>query len=52
MERFHQYTYGGCTQVHSDHKLLKEIMKNPMSRALLHLQRMLLRLLPYDIVVT
>lgn len=51
MERFHQYTYGRHTIVHSDHKPLEAIMKKPLSKAPLRLQRMLLRLQQYDITL-
>ena len=52
LERFHQYTYGRTTLVQSDHKPLESIMKKPLSKAPLRLQRMLLRLQPYDIIVS
>ena len=52
MERFHQFTYGRMTMVQSDHKPLETIMKKPLSKAPLRLQRMLLRLQRYDIAVS
>lgn len=52
MERFDQFTYGRTTLVQSDHKPLATIMKKPLSKAPLRLQRMLLRLQRYDILVS
>jgi len=52
VEKFHQYTYGRTTLVQTDHKPLESILKKPLSKAPLRLQRMLLRLQAYDIVVT
>ena len=52
MEHFDQFTYGWHTVVQSDHKPLEAIMKKPLSKAPLHLQRMLLRLQRYDITIT
>ena len=49
MERFHQYTYGRHSEVHSDHKPLEAIMKKPLSKAPLRLQRMILHLQQYDL---
>jgi hypothetical protein len=48
-ERFHQYIYGKTVEVHSDHKLLENILKKPLGAAPARLQRMLLRLQTYDI---
>ena len=50
--RFHQYIYGRKVKVHSDHKPLEAIMKKSLSAAPPRLQRMLLQLQKYDIVVT
>ena len=50
-ERFHQYTYGRHTEVHTDHKPLEAIMCKPLVKAPLRLQRMLLRLQRYDLSV-
>ena len=52
LERFHHFTYGRLTMVESDHKPLESIMKKPLSKTPLRLQRMLLRMQKYDIVVT
>ena len=52
LEHFHQYTYGRATLVQSDHKPLESILKKPLSKAPLRLQRMLLHLHNYDPVVT
>lgn len=51
VERFHQYTFGRKTTVHSDHKPLQSIVKKPLCNAPKRLQTMLLRLLPYHIDV-
>ncbi|KAG1933981.1 retrotransposable element [Pimephales promelas] len=51
MEKFHQYTYGRSTEVHSDHKPLETITRKPLLDAPKRLQRMLLRLQRYDINV-
>ena len=50
-ERFHQYIYGKSIVVHSNHKPLESIMKKPLSAAPARLQRMLLRLQKYDIII-
>ena len=50
--RFHQYIYGRKVKVHSDHKPLEAIMKKSLSAAPPRLQRMLLQLQKYDIIVT
>jgi transposase InsO family protein len=49
MEKFHQYTYGRKTYVHSDHKPLESLYKKPLFHAPKRLQRMFLRLQRYDI---
>lgn len=51
LEKFHQYTYGRHTIVHSDHKPLESIMKKPLHKAPRRLQGMMLRLQMYDIEV-
>ena len=51
LERFHQYTFGRETIVHSDHKPLEAIVKKPLSKAPKRIQGMLLRLLHYNIVI-
>ena len=48
LERFHQYTFGRRTIVHSDHKPLEIIVKKPLHEAPRRLQGMLLRMLQYD----
>ena len=50
-ERFHQYTFGRQTTVHSDHKPLQAIMRKPLSKAPKRLQAMMLRLMHYDLEV-
>ncbi|KAI8506223.1 hypothetical protein Bbelb_156500 [Branchiostoma belcheri] len=50
-ERFHQYVYGRSVTVESDHKPLEAITRKPLSSAPARLQRMLLRLQKYDLVV-
>ena len=47
-ERFHQYVYGNKILMESDHKPLESIMKKPLARATVRLQRMLLHLQKYD----
>ena len=49
MEKFHQYTYGRKTYVHSDHKPLESLYKKPLFHAQKRLQRMFLRLQRYNI---
>ena len=51
-ERFHHYIYGKEVRVMSDHKPLEAIMKKPLSSAPPRLQRMLLRLQKYNIVLS
>ena len=51
LERFHQYTFGRKTTVHTDHKPLEMIVRKPLYKAPKRLQGMLLRLLQYDIEV-
>jgi hypothetical protein len=50
-ERFHQYVYGRRVLVESDHKPLESILRKPLASAPARLQRMMLRLQKYDIVV-
>ena len=52
LEKFHHYTYGRLVRVQSDHKPLEVIVKKPIHKAPKRLQRMLLRLLVYDIDLT
>ena len=49
LEKFHQYTYGRSVTVQSDHKPLEVIVKKPVYKAPNRLQRLLLRLLVYDV---
>lgn len=50
-ERFHTYVYGKNFTVESDHKPLEMIQHNPLTAAPPRLQRMLLRLQPYDMII-
>ena len=47
-ERFHTYVYGKEFQIESDHKPLENIQNKNIAQAPPKLQRMLLRLQPYD----
>jgi len=49
--KFHQYIYGFLTRVHSDHKPLEAIFKKPLHQVSPRLQRMLLRLQKYDLLI-
>ena len=52
MTRFHAYVYGKHdVTVHSDHKPLMAIVKNPLTATPTRLQRMLLRLQRYVFTV-
>ena len=50
-EKFHQFIYGFTTKVQSDHKPLKTIFTKPLCSVPPKLQRMLLRLQKYDLLV-
>ena len=50
-ERFHTYLYGKSFTVESDHKPLEMIQRKPLTAAPPRLQRMLLRLQPYDVTI-
>ena len=51
-EKFHQYVYGQQTvTVDSDHKPLEYIWKKPLSKTPPRLQRLMLRLQPYDLKI-
>jgi len=50
-KKFHQYVYGHSVYVQSDHKPLEPIFKKPLSKAPARLQRMLLQLQRYDLIV-
>lgn len=49
LQKFHQDTYGRPVTVQSDHKPLEVIVKKPVYKANKRLQRLLLRLLVYDV---
>ena len=51
-EKFHTYLYGRSFVVESDHKLLEMICLKNLISAPVRLQRMLLRLQQYDMVIT
>ena len=50
-ERFHTYVYVKHFTIQSDHKPMEMIHLNNLDAALQFLQRMLLRIQPYDIVI-
>ena len=50
-ERFHTYVYGKRFRIQSDHKPLEMIHLKNLAAAPQRLQRMLLRIQPYDIVI-
>ena len=50
-EKFHTYLFGHRFTVHSDHKPLESIHLKHLTAAPPRLQRMLLRLQPYDLVI-
>lgn len=50
-ERFHQYIFGHEVKVESNHKPLTPILKKPLANSPVRLQKMRLRLQPYDINV-
>ena len=51
LEKFHTYVYGKHVTVYSDHKPLESIVVKQMSECPPRLQRMLLRIQPYDVTV-
>ena len=51
LEKFHTYVYGKPLIVYSDHKPLENIIEKPLNMAPPRLQRMLLRIQPYDVEV-
>lgn len=51
-EKFHQYTYGRRVTVQTHHKPLESIVVKPLHMAPKRLQRLLLRLLVYDVSLT
>ncbi|XDV38013.1 hypothetical protein PO909_007505 [Leuciscus waleckii] len=50
-EKFHQYLYGRCIQVESDHKPLEIIFKKPLHKAPSRLQKIMMRLQKYSLMV-
>ena len=50
-ERHHQFTYGRRVMVESDHKPLETIFSKPLASAPKRLQKMLMRLQRYDLVI-
>ena len=50
-ERFHQFVYGNDIVVHSDHKPLEAIMTKPLSQTPPRIQRLLIRLQKYNLMV-
>ncbi|GFS23916.1 transposon Ty3-I Gag-Pol polyprotein [Elysia marginata] len=51
LERFHTYIYGKAVLVQSDHKPLENIQHKNLSKAPPRLQRMLLRIQPYNCTI-
>ena len=51
LQKFHQYTFGRHTTIHSDHKPLEAILKKALNKAPRRLQGMILRVQQYDIEV-
>ena len=50
--KFHQYVYGKPNvSIQTDHKPLESILKKPLCKAPPRLQRLMLRLQPYDLDV-
>ena len=49
---YHQYLYGQKFIIISDHKPLQVILNRPISKSSPRLQRMLLRIQPYDFTIT
>ncbi|KAK2718885.1 hypothetical protein QYM36_006033 [Artemia franciscana] len=50
-EHFHQYLYDRKFTVVSDHKPLQVVLNCPISKSSPRLQRMLLRIQPYDLII-
>ena len=50
-EQFHQHIYGRIVQVETDHKPLESVFQKPLHQSPLRLQRMILKLQRYDLVV-
>ena len=51
LEKFHTYVFGKSVTVYSDHKPLENIILKQLSLAPPRLQRMLLRIQPYDVSI-
>ena len=49
LTRFHTYTYGRNVTVHNDHKPLAAVLKRPAGENPIRLQRMLCRIMGYDL---
>ena len=49
LTRFHTYTYGRNVTVHNDHKPLAAVLKRPVGENPIRLQRMLCRIMGYDL---
>ena len=49
LTRFHTYTYGRKVTVHNDHKPLAAVLKRPVGENPIRLQRMLCRIMGYDL---
>lgn len=52
MEKFHEFVYGRKTMVNSDHRPLESILQKDLDKVSARLQRLRLRLLKYNVVVT
>ena len=50
-QKFHQYIYGFETKVQSDHNPLESIVRKPLHKVSPRLQRMLLKLQNYDLII-
>jgi transposase InsO family protein len=50
-QRFHQYLYGQTVKVQTDHKPLVSLFKKPLHSVPTRLQRMMLKIQSYDLIV-
>ena len=50
-KKFHPYIFGKEVTVYNDHKPIKQILKKPLLAAPMRLQRMILNLQWYDLIV-
>lgn len=50
--RFHQYLYGQTVLVETDHQPLVSLFKKPLSEVPQRLQRMMMKLQAYDLIVS